>query len=112
MAGESIGKVACHCVFSLVAQQLVNLLISKSKPRIITIFARLNFRTIMPTLHDLLTSHVTQALSSLYKIDVESLEFQATRRDFEGDVTLVVFPLLKLIKSSPAAIGQAIGAYL
>ncbi|NMH29421.1 arginine--tRNA ligase [Flavobacterium silvaticum] len=66
----------------------------------------------MSTLQSLLTANVKQAVLSLYGIEVESLEFQATRRDFEGDITLVVFPLLKVIKGNPMAIGQAIGDYL
>src|SRR5690606_32080383 len=39
-------------------------------------------------------------------------EFQATRRDFEGDITMVVFPLVKQLKGNPAEIGNKIGEYL
>ncbi len=55
---------------------------------------------------------VDQALQNLFSLKSVSLEFQATRRDFEGDVTLVIFPLVKLLKSSPAEIGTRIGDYL
>ncbi|RZJ70921.1 MAG: arginine--tRNA ligase [Flavobacterium sp.] len=55
---------------------------------------------------------VQKAVSELYQVAVEHFEFQATRRDFEGDITLVVFPLLKHIKGNPAQIGNAIGEYL
>ena len=34
------------------------------------------------------------------------LEFQATRKDFEGDITLVLFPLLKIDQSKPGGIGK------
>jgi arginyl-tRNA synthetase len=40
------------------------------------------------------------------------VEFQATRKDFEGDITLVIFAMLKVIKGSPEAIGNQIGAHL
>lgn len=66
----------------------------------------------MITLAQTLETAVKKALQSLYETDVQSLEFQATRRDFEGDLTLVIFPLLKQIKGNPAAIGQSIGDFL
>ena len=40
------------------------------------------------------------------------VEFQATRKDFEGDITLVIFAMLKVIKGRPEAIGNQIGTYL
>ena len=43
---------------------------------------------------------------------MEQIEFQPTRKDFEGDITLVVFPLLRQIKGNPAVIGQQIGEQL
>lgn len=66
----------------------------------------------MITLAQTLETAVKKALQSLYGTDVQSLEFQATRRDFEGDLTLVIFPLLKKVKGNPAAIGQSIGDFL
>lgn len=48
----------------------------------------------------------------LYNIKVDSLEFQSTRKEFEGDITLVTFPLLKYIKGNPVEIGTKIGEYL
>lgn len=55
---------------------------------------------------------VAKAVSSLYQVSVDSFEFQATRKEFAGDITLVVFPLLKTIKGNPVQIGEAIGNYL
>jgi arginyl-tRNA synthetase len=52
------------------------------------------------------------ALHTLYGISPDKIEFQSTRKDFEGDITLVIFPLLKLIKGNPIEIGNAIGTYL
>lgn len=64
------------------------------------------------SLQEILTAKVQHAVQSLFGIDIEKVEFQATRRDFEGDITVVIFPLLKVIKGNPAEIGNAIGEYL
>ncbi|MCK0130885.1 arginine--tRNA ligase [Flavobacteriaceae bacterium F08102] len=54
----------------------------------------------------------SEAIRELYNQEITQLEFQATRKDFEGDITLVIFPLLRTIKGNPVVIGEAIGAYL
>lgn len=59
-----------------------------------------------------LSQHVKSAVKSIFNVQPDSLEFQATRKEFTGDITLVVFPLLKLIKGNPTAIGEQIGNYL
>jgi len=51
-------------------------------------------------------------LKTKFKVLIESLEFQSTRKDFEGDITVVLFPLLKIIKMNPIKLGEAIGAEL
>lgn len=55
-----------------------------------------------------------QAVKELYGAEVPSslLQVQVTRKEFEGDYTLVVFPLLKTSKSSPEMTGKAVGDYL
>ncbi|MDP6922399.1 MAG: arginine--tRNA ligase, partial [Lutibacter sp.] len=60
----------------------------------------------------ILEKAVQKALEVQYDVQVETLEFQATRKDFEGDITLVIFPLLRHIKGNPVEIGNNIGAYL
>lgn len=60
----------------------------------------------------LLTTHVKQGLKSIYGAEIQEVEFQATRKEFEGDITVVVFPMLRVVKGNPAVIGEAIGAYL
>ncbi len=55
---------------------------------------------------------VKEGIQSIYKIDLEKVEFQETRKDFEGDITLVVFPLLKHIKGNPVEIANQIGNYV
>ncbi len=63
-------------------------------------------------LSKILVPHIQKAVEALFGISVEKIELQATRREFEGDITMVIFPLLKLVKSNPAALGNAIGQYL
>ena len=64
------------------------------------------------TLEALLTQKVQDAVAALYGQTLESVELQPTRKEFEGDVTVVVFPMLRQLKGNPAAIGEAIGQYL
>ncbi len=54
------------------------------------------------------------AIGALYNADVNDkmIQTQATRKEFEGDITLVTFPLLKTSRKSPEATAQEIGAYL
>jgi len=63
-------------------------------------------------IHSILDPIVKKGLKSIYDVEIETLEFQETRKDFEGDVTLVVFPLLRQIKGNPAVIAETIGNYL
>lgn len=64
------------------------------------------------SLSQILTSPIKQALAELFASSVDKIEFQTTRKEFEGDITMVIFPLLKQIKSNPADLGNAIGNYL
>lgn len=64
------------------------------------------------TLHHTLTLHIQKAVQELFDLTIEKIEFQATRKDFEGDITMVVFPLVKEIKGNPVEIGTQIGNYL
>lgn len=50
-----------------------------------------------------------QIIQDTFNISVTDFEFQATRKEFKGDVTLVVFGLLRAIKGNPVQIGEAIG---
>jgi len=61
---------------------------------------------------NMLDSAAKDGIKSIYKIEIEKIEFQETRKDFEGDITIVVFPLLKFIKGNPAQIAETIGLYL
>ena len=59
-----------------------------------------------------LTLQVKEAVKNIFQVTLESVEFQPTRKDFEGDITLVTFPMLRQIKTSPVKLGEAIGEYL
>lgn len=61
---------------------------------------------------NILDSIVKDGIRSIYSLDIEKIEFQETRKDFEGDVTIVVFPLLRFIKGNPVQIANEIGNYL
>lgn len=63
-------------------------------------------------LSQILTLPIQNAVHQLYGIAVDSVEFQMTRKEFEGDITVVIFPLLKRIKGNPLEIGTKIGNYL
>ena len=55
-----------------------------------------------------------EAVLALYGASLPDASFQVqvTRKEFEGDYTLVVFPLLKVSHLSPEATGNAIGEWL
>jgi arginyl-tRNA synthetase len=64
------------------------------------------------TLSQALTPSIKNAIQVLFDIEVDKVEFQTTRKEFEGDITMVIFPLLKIIKSNPVELGNKIGNYL
>ena len=64
------------------------------------------------SLQQILTPYIQQAVQQLFDLAIDKVEFQATRRDFEGDITMVVFPLVKQLKGNPVEIGTKIGTYL
>ena len=64
------------------------------------------------SLQHILTPSIHKAIQTLFDIPIDKIEFQTTRKEFEGDITLVIFPLLKVIKSNPVELGNKIGTYL
>lgn len=60
----------------------------------------------------LLSPHIQKFLNNEYQKDISIFEFQQTRKEFKGDMTLVVFPLLKHIKTNPEKLAQSIGDFL
>ena len=63
-------------------------------------------------LQEVLSAEIKKAVTSIFDANLETVEFQATRKDFEGDITVVVFPMLRVVKGNPVKIGEAIGNYL
>ncbi|MES2574419.1 MAG: arginine--tRNA ligase [Bacteroidota bacterium] len=64
------------------------------------------------TLIQILTPSIKEAVQVLFDVNIDKVEFQTTRKEFEGDITMVIFPLLKVIKSNPIELGNKIGNYL
>lgn len=66
----------------------------------------------------LLSSHIqtaaAEAVKALFELDItpDTLPVQATRKDFDGDLTLVVFPLTKFRLGAPPQIAEKLGADL
>jgi arginyl-tRNA synthetase len=60
----------------------------------------------------LIEKTVLKGVEKIFNKSLSSVEFVPTRKDFEGDITVVVFSLLKVIKGNPEVIGNQIGTYL
>ena len=56
----------------------------------------------------------SEAIKALYNVEIDAklIQTQTTRKEFEGDITLVTFPLLKVSKKSPEATANDLGAYI
>ena len=61
-----------------------------------------------------IAAKAAEAVKQIYNAEVDpaTLQVQVTRKEFEGDYTLVVFPLLRISHASPDATGTAIGEWL
>ena len=64
------------------------------------------------SLQEILLENTKKAIAEHYDQQIENIEIQLTRKEFEGDYTIVLFPLLKFIKAKPEQIGEVLGAYL
>ena len=60
----------------------------------------------------ILEDYTIKGCNTLYSINLESVEFQSTRKEFQGDITIVTFPMLRYIKMNPAQLGEDLGNYL
>lgn len=63
-------------------------------------------------LQETLSHQVKKAVNELFGATLESVELQSTRKEFVGDVTVVIFPMLRVVKGNPVQIGEQIGQYL
>ena len=66
------------------------------------------------TAEQFIAAKASEAIKAIYGADVDAatLQVQVTRKEFEGDYTLVVFPLLRMTRQSPDATGTSIGGWL
>jgi arginyl-tRNA synthetase len=62
----------------------------------------------------ILKEKIKEAVKIIYNGDVKDdlIQIQETRKDFKGDFTLVVFPLMRFSKNTPEKTGEMIGLYL
>ena len=65
-------------------------------------------------LEEILIPKVQEAVKSLYQLEITpaQVQFQKTRAEFEGDITLVVFPFVKAARKAPAMVAQEVGEAL
>ena len=65
-------------------------------------------------IEEVITSSVRNAVQALYGADVpeNQIQLQKTKKEFEGHLTLVVFPFLRLSRQKPEETAEAIGAWL
>lgn len=66
----------------------------------------------MNELKNTLSAILLQILQSDYSPEIQSADLQPTRREFEGDLTYTVFPLVKRTRTSPEQLGQEVGQKL
>ena len=59
-----------------------------------------------------LLKHIQTAFDVLFSSSIGLVEFQSTRKDFKGDITVVTFPMLRQVKMSPIVLGEQLGRYL
>ena len=65
-------------------------------------------------LEEILIPKVQEAVKNLYGVEITpaQVQFQKTRAEFEGDITLVVFPFVKAARKAPAQVAQEVGEAL
>ena len=65
-------------------------------------------------LEEILIPKVQEAVKTLYGVEITpaQVQFQKTRAEFEGDITLVVFPFIKAARKAPAMVAQEVGEAL
>ncbi len=64
------------------------------------------------TFEQKLHNNIKEAFKQIFDFEIDKAELQATRKDFEGDITLVVFPFVKQLRKNPKEVAEKIGVYL
>ena len=60
-------------------------------------------------LKKLIEENICNYIFSNYELNVSYIEIQSTRKEYKGDITVLIFPLIKLLKKSPLELGSEIG---
>ena len=60
----------------------------------------------------IIRENIETALNKLFRFQTKNIELQQTKNEFDGDITLVVFPLVKELKMNPKEIAEKVGDYL
>lgn len=97
--------------FILIYKILFNIHIEATSSEVVSylsIFAKI----FLMNIKDLIQHTITDVINSLYQIHEVVLEVQDNKTDFEGDFTIVTFPLVKQLKKNPELIGQELGGAL
>ena len=63
-------------------------------------------------IQEIIKNSIIDAFENIFQIKPNNIELQQTKKEFEGDITLVVFPLVKELKMNPKEIAEKIGDYL
>ena len=63
-------------------------------------------------IEQILHTEINKCLLELYSSENQNIQFQKTRKEFEGDITLVVFSLLRASKKGPEQTAEEIGIFL
>jgi arginyl-tRNA synthetase len=73
-----------------------------------------NLKFVKEKMEIILKEKIKEAVQSIYNSEVKGdlIQIQETRKDFTGDFTLIVFPLLRFSKNTPEKTGETIGEYL
>jgi arginyl-tRNA synthetase len=66
----------------------------------------------MQSLAEQISETLTPFIKETFEVEILQFDFQATRKEFDGDLTLVVFSLLKFIRTNPVQLSNQIGEYL
>jgi arginyl-tRNA synthetase len=61
---------------------------------------------------DQIQQNVQKFATDQHGAQIDAVEIQPTKKDHDGDLTVVVFPLLRFIKSKPADLADVLGIYL
>ncbi len=63
-------------------------------------------------IQEFIEKSIKSSFDKIFQMNPKTIELQQTKKEFEGDITLVVFPYVKELKMSPKEIAEKIGDYL